>query len=40
MNGICIHYIKGTTMGKKFAAVGSNSVVKNKEIKMFVLIHN
>ena len=30
--------VKGTTMGTKFAAVGSNVVVAYEEIKMFALL--
>ena len=38
INGIYIHQIKGTTMGTKFAVVGSNLVVTYEEIKVFALL--
>ena len=39
INGICIHQIKGTTMGTKFAVAGSNLVVTYEEVKMFFFFY-
>ena len=38
INKSFFHQIKGTTMGTKFAVVGSNLVVAYKEIKLFALL--
>ena len=38
INGIYIHQIKGTTMGTKFAVVGSNLVAAYEEVKMLALL--
>ena len=38
IDGICIHQIKGTLLGTKFAVVGSTLVVAHEESKMFALL--